>query len=88
MNNKHTTRPVDPPTTYSHEFWANYVIFLVKQGVYKRHVEWYVFRTKQYIALFPEQHIRSHSPAQVEQYQTLTNRTTPLQNPPHYDSLY
>ena len=42
--------------------------FFVKQGVDKHHVEWYVFRTRQYIALFPEQHIRIHSPVQIEQY--------------------
>ncbi len=42
--------------------------FFIKQGVDKHHVEWHVFRAKQYTALFPEQHIRSHSSVQVEQY--------------------
>ncbi|MEZ5476870.1 MAG: phage integrase N-terminal SAM-like domain-containing protein [Thiolinea sp.] len=68
MTRKHTTRPADPPTPYSHEFWENYTLFLVKQGINKNYVEWYVFRTKQYIALFPDQNIRTHTDKHVEQY--------------------
>lgn len=68
MDNKHTAQPIDLPTSYSSEFWNNYSLFLVKHGVKKNYVAWYVFRTKQYIAAFPEQSIRTHTAQQVEEY--------------------
>ena len=68
MDKKHTRSPTEPATAYSHEFWENYTLFLVKQGVSQKYVTWYVLRTKQYIAYFPDQHIRTHSAQQVEEY--------------------
>ncbi|MEZ5537690.1 MAG: integron integrase [Thiolinea sp.] len=68
MNKKHTTFPKAPPTPYPHEFWENYTLFLVKHGVNKRHVAWYVFRTQQYIAAFPEQNVRSHTAEEIDQF--------------------
>ena len=68
MDKKHTRSPAEPATSYPHEFWENYTLFLVKQGISQKYVTWYVLRTKQYIAYFPDQHIRTHSAQQVEQY--------------------
>ena len=68
MDNKHTAQPIDPPTPYASEFWNNYSLFLVKHGVKTSHVAWYVHRTKQYIAASPEQHIRTHTAQQAEEY--------------------
>jgi integron integrase len=63
---------------YSHEFWENYSLFLLKQGVRKHQVSWYVLRTKQYIAVFPEDHIRTHTARHVEEYLTRAGRETQL----------
>lgn len=68
MGKKHTSTLNEPPTTYSREFWENYSLFLLKQSISKKYVTWYVLRTKQYIAAFPDQHIRTHSAKNVEEY--------------------
>ena len=52
----------------SYKFWGNYSLFLLKQSISKRDVTWYVLRNKQYIAAFPDQHIRTHSAKNVEEY--------------------
>ena len=78
MDKKHTRSPVEPATTYPHEFWENYTLFLVKQGVSQRYVTWYVLRTKQYIAYFPDDHIRTHKPQQVEKFLTKVGREVNL----------
>ena len=64
------------PTAYSHELWENYTLFLVKQGINKQQVKWYMYRTKEYIAAFPDHYIRTHTPQQVEHYlSTLGHKT-------------
>ena len=68
MSKKHTLTVNEPTTTYSHEFWENYSLFLLKQSISKKYITWYVLRTKQYIAAFPDQHIRTHSAQNVEEY--------------------
>lgn len=78
MSDNYTSSSAEPPTAYSHEFWENYTLFLVKQGVKKNYVAWYVLRTKQYIAEFPEDHIRTHTAHQVEAYLTRVGRETQL----------
>ena len=55
-------------TTCSYEFWENYSLFLLKQSISKKDVTWYILRTKQYIAAFPDQHICTHSAKNVEEY--------------------
>ncbi len=78
MDKKHTRSPVEPSTSYSHEFWEKYTIFLVKQGVSQKYVTWYVLRTKQYIAYFPDEHIRTHTPQQVEEFLNKVGREVNL----------
>lgn len=78
MNKNHTSYPQEPTTPYSHEFWENYTLFLVKQGVSKKYVTWYVLRTKQYIAAFPDHHIRSHTGSEVEGFLNNVGRETSL----------
>lgn len=78
MDKKHTTRPADPAMAYSHEFWGNYSLFLLKQNVKKGVISWYVLRTKQYIAEFPEEHIRTHTPHHVEQFLNKVGRESRL----------
>lgn len=56
----------------------NYTPFLVKQGVSQKYVTWYVLRTKQYIAYFPDNHIRTHTAQQVEEYLTKVGREVNL----------
>ena len=68
MSKKHKLTLNEPITTYSHEFWENYSLFLLKQSISKKYITWYVLRTKQYIAAFPDQHIRTHSAKNVEEY--------------------
>ena len=55
-------------TTYSYKFWGNYSIFLLKQSISKKYVTWYCLHTKQCIAAFPDQHIRTDSAKNVEEY--------------------
>ncbi|EIJ36945.1 putative transcriptional regulator, TetR family [Thiothrix nivea DSM 5205] len=78
MNSKHTGYPSDPTMTYSHEFWDNYSLFLLKQNIKKSVVPWYVLRTQHYIAEFPDEHIRTHTPYHVEQFLTKSGRETKL----------
>ena len=78
MDKKHTRSPVEPATSYSHEFWENYTLFLVKQGVTQKYVTWYVLRTKQYIAYFPDDHIRTHTPQPVEEFLNKVGRKVNL----------
>lgn len=68
MDKKHTSRLANPAMAYSHEFWENYSLFLLKQNVKKSVISWYVLRTQQYIAAFPEEHIRTHTGHHVEQF--------------------
>lgn len=63
---------------YSHEFWENYSLFLLKQNVKKNVISWYVLRTQQYIAAFPEEHIRTHSGHHVEQFLNKVGRESRL----------
>ena len=79
MDKKHTTYPTEPATQYSHEFWENYTLFLVKQGVSKKYVSWYVLRTKQYIAYFPDDHIRTHTAQYIEEFLNKVGREVRLQ---------
>lgn len=72
MNNQYTATNKEPTTSYPQEFWDNYTLFLIKQGVSKKYVQWSVLRTKQYIAAYPEQHIRTHTEQQVTQYLSKT----------------
>lgn len=80
MEKKPATSHVNfvPAASYSPEFWENYALFLVKHGVRPYSVHAYVLRTKQYIALFPEQHIRTHTAEQVEIYLNKVGRETGL----------
>lgn len=78
MVNSHTTYSPEPTTVYSSEFWDNYALFLLKQGVSKKYVNWYILRTKQYIATHPNQHIRTHTHQQVEEYLNKASRETHL----------
>ena len=41
---------------------------LLKHSISKKYINWYVLRTKQYIAAFPEILIRQHPHQQVEGY--------------------
>jgi hypothetical protein len=68
MNNDHTSLYDEPTTQYSHEFWNNYGIFLLKQGVKKSLIKWYVLNTKRYVATFPDKQVRDHQPENVEHY--------------------
>ena len=68
MSKKHTSTLNEPTTTYSHEFWENYSLFLLKLSISKKYVTWYCLHTKQYIAAFPDQYIRTHSAKNVEEY--------------------
>ncbi len=68
MTNFYNSLNDDVPTPYSQDFWNNYSLFLVKQGTSKKYVTWYILRTKQYIAAYPEIPVREHQPEQVEQY--------------------
>ena len=78
MDKHHTANPSEPATSYSREFWENYTLFLVKQGISKKYVNWYVLRTKQYIAAFPDHAIRTHTARQVEEYLNKVGRETQL----------
>lgn len=68
MNNDYTSLNNEPATPYSQEFWNNYTVFLVKQGISDKYVNWYTLRTKQYIAYYPDRKVRTHTPHEVEQY--------------------
>lgn len=78
MDKKYTVHSVDPSATYSQEFWDNYTLFLIKHGVSKGSVSWYVLRTKQYISAFPDQHIRTHTGLHVEEYLNKVGREVRL----------
>lgn len=68
MENPYNSIHCNVDTSYSQEFWNNYSLFLVKHGVSKKYVTWYVLRTKQYIAAYPDLNVRDHQPKQVEDY--------------------
>ena len=68
MNPDYQSSYNTPETPYDQNFWDNYALFLLKQGVSKKYITWYVLRTKQYIAAFPNTSVREHSPKQVEDY--------------------
>ena len=68
MSKKYKLTLNEPITTYSYKFWGNYSLFLLKQSISKKYVTWYFLRTKQYIAAFPDQYIRTHSAKNVEEY--------------------
>jgi hypothetical protein len=77
-NKKHTRSPAEPATTYSHKSQENYTLFLAKHSVIQKFVTWYVLRTKQYIAYFPDDHIRTHTPQQVEEFLNKVGREVNL----------
>lgn len=58
----------NPQTPYDQNFWDNYALFLAKQGVEKKYLSWYVLRTKQYVANYPDTSVRDHTHKQVEAY--------------------
>lgn len=58
----------NPETPYDQDFWDNYELFLLKHSVSKKYITWYVLRTKQYIAAFPNTSVKDHSPKHVEGY--------------------
>lgn len=68
MENPYNSTHCNVDTSYSQEFWNNYSLFLVKHGVSKKYVTWYILRTKQYIAAYPDLSVRDHKPKQVEDY--------------------
>ena len=68
MSKQHTSTLNRSATAYSHEFWENYSLFLLKQSVSKKYITYYILRTKQYIAAFPDEHVRNHSAHHVEKY--------------------
>lgn len=68
MHAHNTSLYNQPTTSYSPEFWDKYGIFLLKQGIKKRLIKWYVLHTQRYVATFPELHVREHQPKNVEQY--------------------
>ena len=68
MNNNYTPLYDEPATSYSHELWDNYGILLLKQGIKKPLIKWYVLHTKRYVAAFPKQQARDHQPRNLEQY--------------------
>ena len=68
MNSSYQTSYSDPATPYDQDFWDNYAVFLLKQSISKKYINWYVLRTKQYIAAFPEIFIRQHPHQQIEGY--------------------
>ncbi len=68
MNNNYTSLNKEPATSYSQDFWNNYTVFLVKQGISDKYVNWYILRTKQYIAHYPERNVRTHTPQDIERY--------------------
>jgi len=68
MSNSFISQYDEPETPYSEEFWNNYTLFLVKQGISKKQVGWYVLRTKQYIGHFSDVNVREHTPDKVNEY--------------------
>ena len=68
MKNNYTPLNREPTTSYSQDFWNNYAVFLVKQGISAKYTNWYILRTKQYIAHFSDKNVRLHTPQQVEQF--------------------
>ena len=67
-------------TPYSQEFWNNYSLFLVKHGVSEKYVIWYVLKTKQYIAAYPDLGVHGHQPKQVEGYLNKIGRELQLKD--------
>lgn len=80
MHNNYERLNEEPETPYSQDFWDNYALFLLKQGISKKYIVWYVLRTKQYIAAYPEHPVRSHQPQQVEEYLNSIGRKARLKN--------
>lgn len=68
MNPDYQSSYSNPETPYDQKFWDNYALFLLKHDISKKYITWYVLRTKQYIAAFPNVSVREHSPKQVEDY--------------------
>lgn len=68
MNSRYQSSYNNPQTPYDQDFWDNYALFLTKQGVDKKYLTWYVLRTKQYIAEYPDTSVRDHTHKQVEAY--------------------
>lgn len=68
MNNEYTPLNHEPTTPYNKEFWNNYTLFLIKQGIDKKVAYYYMLRTKQYIAAYPDQNVRTHTAKNVEDY--------------------
>lgn len=73
MNNNYTSINIEPPPPpYTQEFWDKDAIFLLKQGIKRKNVKWYLLRTKQYIAVYPDKNVRTYTQCQVKEY--LENR--------------
>lgn len=68
MNSNYHSSYETPETPYNQNFWDNYAIFLLKQNISKKYTNWYVLRTKQYIAAFPDTSVREHTPKHAEEY--------------------
>lgn len=68
MQNDYKNPNKAPDTPYDQAFWDNYSLFLLKHNVSKKYLAWYVLRTKQYIAAYPDKNVRTHTPKQVENY--------------------
>lgn len=80
MNNNYTSLNIEPPTSYTQEFWDNYAIFLLKQGIKEGSIKWYVLRTKQYIAAYPDKNVRTHTQHQAEEYLIKVGHQTQLKS--------
>ncbi len=49
-------------------FWGRYIEYIQKQGVKKTACRWYVKRVEQYIQVYPNQKLATHTPALIAQF--------------------
>ena len=80
MNPHYQTSYNNPETPYDQKFWDNYAIFLLKQQLNEKNIKWYVLRTKQYIAAFPDISVREHNHKQIEEYIAIKAQDTQLKS--------